>query len=74
MGKLIHPIVGAFIYDIATIQTKGLKSHVNFNYTKYDLMAILESENFMNLKTNTANQKNDNTLGLAKRMYSSLRR
>ena len=51
IGKLIDPIFGAFIYDIATIQTKGLTSNVNFSYTKHDLLAILFQDSFMNLKT-----------------------
>ena len=50
VGKLRDPLLGAFIYDIATIQTKGLKSRINFNYTKSELLAILNIGSFMNIK------------------------
>ena len=50
LGMLENPVIGALIYDIIVIQTKGLKANVNFKYTKYEILAILYEINFMNIK------------------------
>jgi hypothetical protein len=40
----------AILYDIFCIQTKGLKSRTNFNYTKDEIHAILQLQSLMAIK------------------------
>jgi hypothetical protein len=41
----------AIIYDILSIQTKGLKAKTNFSYSKQALLAVLNLENLLKFKT-----------------------
>jgi len=41
LGMLNDPILGALVYDIAILQTKGFQAHVNFKYTNLEILAIL---------------------------------
>ena len=40
----------AILYDIVSIQTKGLKAKTNFMYTKHELIAVLNIKNLINIK------------------------
>ena len=43
-------LYAAILYDILTIQTKGLKAKSNFNYTKAELLAILSMDNLLKVR------------------------
>jgi len=49
IGMIKDKLLGALIYDIVIIQTKGLNAQVNFNYTKNEILAILFENNFAQL-------------------------
>jgi len=40
----------AILYDIVSIQTKGLKAKTNFIYRKHELLAVLNLKNLINIK------------------------
>ena len=37
----------AVLYDILSIQTKGVKAKANFNYTKQELLALLALDSLL---------------------------
>lgn len=57
VGTVDNIYKAAIIYDIVSIQTKGLKAKTNFIYRKSELLAILQITNLMNLR-----DKNDDEI------------
>ena len=57
VGTVDNIYKAAIIYDIVSIQTKGLKAKTNFIYRKSELLAILQITNLMNLR-----DKNDDEM------------
>lgn len=49
-------LYAAILYDILTIQTKGLKAKSNFNYTKAELLAILSMDNLLKVRQHQCNK------------------
>ena len=47
----------AIIYDIVSIQTKGLKAKTNFIYRKSELLTILQLKNMVNLREKPENKE-----------------
>ena len=41
LGTYLLPRIGAMVYDVGILQSKGLHTKVNFDYSKAELMAIL---------------------------------
>ena len=50
VGTVDNIYKAAIIYDIVSIQTKGLKATTNFIYRKSELLGILQITNLMNLR------------------------
>jgi len=53
------PVIAARLYDIAVIQTRGLKAKVNFDYNKAQLLAILLQESLLKIKDDMILFNND---------------
>ena len=53
------PVIAARLYDIAVIQTRGLKAKVNFDYTKAQILAILLQESLLKIKDDMILFNND---------------
>lgn len=53
------PNIAARLYDIAVIQTRGLKAKVNFDYTKAQILAILLQESLLKIKDDMILFNND---------------
>ena len=50
LGTHNNAIIAALLYDIATLQTKGVKAKLNFEYTSYEIMSILLRDPIINVK------------------------
>jgi hypothetical protein len=50
MGTVDNIFKAAILFDIVTIQNRGLKAKVNFCYTKLELLAMLLLPNLTYLK------------------------
>ena len=53
------PVIAARLYDIAVIQTRGLKAKVNFDYNKAQILAILLQESLLKIKDDMILFNND---------------
>ena len=40
-------LYAAILYDMLSIQTKGVKAKTNFNYTKKELLALLSMDSLL---------------------------
>ena len=51
-GQTVERDLAARIYDVVSIQTKGLEAETNYEYSKVFLLAILLENSFINIKKN----------------------
>jgi hypothetical protein len=54
LGTVDNIFKAALLYDLVTIQTKGLKAKVNFNYSKLELLALFLLPSIIGLKMDTS--------------------
>jgi len=47
LGTVDNIMVAAILYDIVTIQNKGIKARTNFYYTKKEVIAVLFLKNLL---------------------------
>lgn len=52
----------AVIYDVLSIQTKGRKAKTNFNYTKNELLSILQLKKLSNTKDKNDDEGSNRSL------------
>lgn len=57
LGTVDNIFKAAVLYDIVTIQTKGLRAKCNFNYTKLELLAMLLLPSIMSLKQDVSKRR-----------------
>ena len=50
LGTVDNILKAAILYDIVSIQTKGLKAKTNFHYTKKELFVIMFLKNLLQIK------------------------
>jgi len=50
LASVDNILKAAIIYDILSIQTKGLKAKTNFMYSKQAMLAIFNLENMLKFK------------------------
>ena len=50
LGTVDNILKAAILYDIFSIQAKGIKAKTNFSYSKLELYAILQLPSLLNIK------------------------
>jgi hypothetical protein len=50
LGTVDNILKAAIIYDIFSIQSKGIKAKTNFSYSKVELYSVMQLPSLMNIK------------------------
>ena len=57
LGTVDNILKAAILYDIFTIQTKGIKAKTNFNYTRRELKAVMQVPCLIEIKNSIVDLK-----------------
>ena len=62
LGTVDNILKAAILYDLVSIQAKGLKAKTNFIYTKKELIVILFLRSLMQIKENGVEFRSKNNI------------